>query len=68
MIKLFGVFCVQSRLKHFSIEIYIEMDNENEKKEYTCQYVFEKGQFAGEICGENTKSNPHFFGNTRAKT
>lgn len=36
------------------------MDNENEKKEDTSQYVFEKGQWAGEICGENTRSNPYF--------
>jgi len=36
------------------------MDNENEEKEYTCRYVYEKGEWAGEICGENTRSNPYF--------
>jgi len=36
------------------------MDAENEKKKTTCRYVYEKGEWAGEICGENTKSNPYF--------
>jgi len=36
------------------------MDAKNEKKGYTCQYVYEKGEWAGEMCGENTRTNPHF--------
>jgi len=43
------------------------MDNENEKKEYTCRYVFEKGQWAGEMCGENTRSNPYFCWQHKSK-
>lgn len=36
------------------------MDNQNEKKKTKCQYVYEKGEWAGEMCGENTRTNPHF--------
>jgi len=34
------------------------MDNKKQKKTGTCEYVFEKGARAGEMCGENTLSHP----------